>query len=320
MSSDESCTTRARRRSTTAKSLHAKVVVLEATTTILLEQLEVVNTKLDLVLGGIAIVLDKTKPQPSSLVKPHSVIEKPQSCYLGEPQPFDMTISPLAPTTTTTPITTPPHVIGQPQSIAANHAPLALPLPLQHSPLKFDEIPPFPFAEAVPAIDMSIFVSSHDEPADTSTEHSTIVNEHYIISYDLEYAELVDLSDSHMPSSYNAGLDNDTIIHTRIRVQRDCNFYEGQVIELQSLVDEDVPMYLIRYDDGDMEHFFEEQVKEYAIPMSPQRSWQSSVESLVDSCEAGSSHSNASSSHGNESGEFDREIFAFLNGTWHPDM
>ena len=54
MSSDGSCTTRARRRAATTKSLFMKVTKLE-------EEVANAHVKLDLVLGGLATIMDKRK-------------------------------------------------------------------------------------------------------------------------------------------------------------------------------------------------------------------------------------------------------------------
>ena len=105
-------------------------------------QIDELHTKIDLVLGGISLILDKTQ-------------------------------STIAPTTTST---TPPHYIGQLPSAAVHHTPLPpfqFPLP---------PLPPFPFfAETTPSIDMSLYVSAAERgPECTVTEeHADVIDLDY---------------------------------------------------------------------------------------------------------------------------------------------
>lgn len=74
MSSTESCTSRSQRRTATSKALFSKVVQLQ-------EQVVSIHNKLDLVLGGLAIVMDKRETNtadPSYRTPPHRLGQCPR--------------------------------------------------------------------------------------------------------------------------------------------------------------------------------------------------------------------------------------------------
>ena len=242
MSSEDSSTSRSRRRAASTKFLHNKVQDLEA-------QPVQVHTKLDLVLGGLAMLMNKSPAVPAPYHSYH----------------------------------TPPHHIGHQPTTAAHHTtlpplPRPSPFPIQHLPSQFTDIPPFPsFDEVTPTIDIAKFddeVTPTIDMASFAEIIPTVYIEQYADHYVLECTELLNPSidtaladiDLAGPGSCKENSDDADMLSLSKLSIGDKIYVKGlgAVVEKFETID-DVDLVLIRYDDTDLEQLDDGQIRVHCM-------------------------------------------------------
>ena len=174
---DNSTSSRCRRRANSSKHLHGKVVELQNTVCELRGQIEQMHTKLDLVIGGLSILMDK------------GIISSSDAGYVD--------------------YQTPPHNIG-PHSETVPACGKVF-LDGIDAELHFESnIPDFPFpsvVEATPRIDMAKVL---DVPVLNNAPVLNELVEQYVFVSNYEFAELVDQPSNQVDDSSSDRIEADS--------------------------------------------------------------------------------------------------------------